>query len=167
MKTSLIIISTLLVLSVFVPFLLFIFNGTKQTSKIKKQVKALTKNNGFNYKHQEIWRKNFIGISDKDSLAYIHFKDDKPFTVETKLSEIESSQIIKEHASSKNGKSHLKRLGIELNFKQRTKPNEFLEFFDVDKDVSEDFEIQRIEKWHSLIKQAISTNESLLIKKAS
>ncbi len=166
MKTSLIIISALLVLSVFVPFFLFIYNSSKQSSKIKKQVKSITGSNNLNYSQYDIWHKNFIGITNNQSVTYANFKNSTPILVQANFIDIESCNIIKEYAAGKNKKNHLKRLGLELVYKQQTKPHAFFEFFDVDEDVTEDFEMQRIEKWQTLIKQHIATAHNS-IKKAS
>ncbi|NJX14147.1 hypothetical protein [Tamlana crocina] len=165
MKTSLIIISALLVLCVFVPFFLFIYNSSKHTSKIKQLVKSFSKSENHNYTAQEFWRKNFIGITENNVLTVAQIKDDVPQIFETNLNEIASCKVIKEYAASKDHKSHLKSLGLELKYKQASLQPLFIQFFDVDLDVTEDFEMQRIEKWHELINQAVAKRE--LIKKAS
>lgn len=166
MKTSVIIISVLLVLSVFVPFFLFIYNGSKQTIKIKKQVKTLLKNSYLNYGQQEIWRKNFMGINSNDQiLTYINFKTAQPSITNINFNELENCKIVNTHTSGKGKNRSLKQLGLELTLKPG-KNKTTICFFDKDEDVTEDYEMQRIEKWHTLIKQAITPANSL-IKQAS
>ena len=167
MKTSLVIISALLVLSVFLPFIIFIYNGTKNTSSIKKQAKLLIQNNGITYMHKEIWRKNFIGISnDNKIITYIKFNSDKSSVIDNiNSNDIKQCNIIKNYNNGANKVSYLKSLGLEFIYKSSTNPNLIIPFFNVDDDLSEDFELQRIEKWHALIKNTIS--EPQMAKMAS
>ncbi|WP_308991593.1 hypothetical protein QLS71_006135 [Mariniflexile litorale] len=167
MKISLIFISTLLVLSVFLPFFLFIYNGTKNTVSIKKQANALVKNNGLLYSLKEVWRKNFIGISTKNNtLTYIKFNSDKSHVInDVNLNEVKQCNILKNYNNGSNKSLFLKSLDLEFVYKSSAKPNLILNFFNIDDDLSEDFELQRIEKWHTLIKSAIS--EPLIVKMAS
>lgn len=167
MKTSLIIISVLLVLCVFLPFIIFIYNGTKNTSSIKKQAKLLIQNNGITYAHKEIWRKNFIGISnDNKIITYIKFNSDKSNIIDNiNSNDIKQCNIIKNYNNGANKVPYLKSLGLEFIYKSSTSPNLIITFFNVDDDLSEDFELQRIEKWQALIKNTIS--EPQITKMAS
>ncbi|PKQ45646.1 hypothetical protein [Confluentibacter flavum] len=155
MKTSLVIISALLILSVFVPFAIFIYNGAKNTMSVKKQSQLLIKNNGIIYGAKEIWRKNFIGIStDKTILTYMHFKEDKPLIRNISLRDIKQCNIIGNYKNSTNKAVALKNLDLELVY-YSSQPNTLINFFNIDNDLSEDFELQRIENWHAHIKNAI------------
>ncbi|WP_111307833.1 hypothetical protein [Confluentibacter sediminis] len=156
MKISLVIISTLLVLCVFVPFIIFIYNGTKNTLSIKKQAHLLIKNNGIIYSVKDVWRKNFIGISsDNKTLTYIHFKLNKPFIIDISLADLKQCHIIKNYNNGTNKTTSLKSLDLEFIYKSASKPNTIINFFNVDDDLNEDFEWQRIEKWQQLIKASI------------
>lgn len=156
MKTSLVVISTLLVLSVFVPFIIFIYNGTKNTVSIKKQSLLLIKNNGVIYSAKDVWRKNFIGISnDNKIVTYINFKQDTPLITNVFLADLKQCHIIKSYNNSTNKTLPLKSLDLELVYKSAAKANVIINFFNIDDDLSEDFELQRIEKWQALIKNAI------------
>ena len=166
MKISLIIISALLVLSAFLPFILFIYNGTKNTVSIKKQANDLIKNNGISYSQKEVWRKNFIGISsDNKALTSIKFSAKDPCILrDINLNEVKQCNIIKNYNNA-NKSLFLKSLDLELVYKSSAKLNIVIKFFNIDDDLSEDFEMQRIEKWHGLIKNAIT--EPLVAKMAS
>lgn len=165
MKTSLVVISTLLVLSVFVPFIIFIYNGAKNTVSIKKQSLLLIKNNGIVYSEKDVWRKNFMAISnDNKILTYINFKQDKPFVNNISLIDVKQCHIIKNYNSNSTNKvTSLKSLDLEFIYKSSSKPNVIINFFNIDNDLSEDFELQRIEKWHALIKNAISEPQQVKI----
>lgn len=156
MKTSLVVISALLVLSVFVPFIIFIYKGAKNTSSVKKQSSLLIKDNGIVYTAKEIWRKNFIGISsDNKVLTYIHFKQNVPFVTNISLIELKECHIVGNYKNGANKAISIKNLDLELVFKSAGKPNLIIHFFNIDDDLSEDFELQRIENWQALIKNAI------------
>jgi len=166
MKTSLVVISTLLILSVFVPFIIFIYNGAKGTISVKKQSNILIKDNGIIYSTKEIWRKNFIGISnDNKILTYIHFKQDIPFIANISLIEVKQCHVVGNYKNSGNKAISIKNLDLELVFKSPGKPNFIIPFFNIDDDLSEDFELQRIENWQALIKKAIV--EPQIVKMAS
>ena len=156
MKISVVIISTILTLSVFLPFLLFIYNGTKNTSSTKKHIAFLIKNNGIIYSLKEIWRKNFIGISnDNKILTYINSNGEQASINTINIEDLKQCNIIKQHKKDKDNVVRLKSLELELIYKLPISKNLTIPFFNIDEDLIEDFEIQRIEKWHNLILKAI------------
>lgn len=161
MENSVIIISIILVASVFVPFFLFIYNGTKNTSNTKKQINALLEKNGLSYGLTEIWRKNFIGISkDHNMLTYINLKEKKPIINNIKLNDISQCNIIKHQNNDLSKFRGLKSLQLELVFVNSRNPTVLLTFFNIDDDLSEDFEMPRIEKWQKLITNSITPNRT-------
>lgn len=166
MKISIILISTILTLSVFFPLLLFIYNGFRNTSSIKNKITSLLKNNGIMYTDKEVWHHNFIGISeDKKTLTYIHFNDNKPKITTIDLTEIKECNILKTHINGKEKLISLQNLDLAFVYKTSNKPNEIINFFNLDEDLGEDYELQRAEKWHKLIFNAIPKQR--LIKEAS
>jgi hypothetical protein len=166
MKISLIIISILLTFSVFFPLFLFIYNGFKNTSNIKHRIESLLKNNGIIYTTKETWHHNFIGISnDNTKLTYVHFNTDEPKISTIDLTEIKECHILKSQVKEKEKIIRLKNLDLEFIYKASNKPNEIVNFFNLDEDLSEDYELQRIEKWQQIIKTSLP--EQVIIKKAS
>jgi hypothetical protein len=164
MKISIVFISTILTLSVFLPFLLFIYNGKKNTSKTNKHINFLIKNNDVVYGIKEIWRKNFIGISNNNKiLTYINLNEEKPSINNINLEDLKQCNIIKNY--SRDHVLILNSLALEFIYKSSTNKNLTIPFFNIDEDLSEDFEIQRIEKWHKLILNAIP--KQLITKLAS
>ena len=156
MKTSLIIISALLILSVFLPFFYFIYNGLKNTNKIVKKAEAIIKNNGIKYTIKDIWHQNFIGLSDdKKTLTYLQMNDQNPININILLSELKQCNIIVKHSKGADKVVSLNQLDLEIIFKTSNKANIMLNFYSTDNDLAEDFEMQRIEKWHTIIKNAL------------
>lgn len=157
MKTSLVIISTLLILSVLVPFAIFIFNSSKTSVRIKKQSQSLLKSNGIVYDTTEIWRNNFIGMSnDKKTLTYINFSKDIPALINISLEDIKQCNIVRGFNTGSNNSQSLKNLELEFVSKSGTKSNTSINFFNIDEDLREDFEMPRIEKWQQLVKSALT-----------
>ncbi len=166
MKISLIFISTLLTLSVFFPLFLFIYNGFKNSSNIKHKIEALLKNNGIVYGLKEVWHHNFIALStDKTQITFVHYNSENPIINTIVLAEIKQCNILKNQTRQKDKVISLKNLDLEFVFKSSDKPNLIINFFNLDDDLSEDYEIKRIEKWHQIIKTSIP--EQITVKKAS
>ena len=166
MKISLIIISILLTFRVFFPLFLFIYNGFKNTSNIKHRIEALIKNNGIIYTAKETWHHNFIGISnDNTKLTYVHFNTDEPKISTIDLTEIKECHILKSQVKEKEKIIRLKNLDLEFIYKASNKPNVIINFFNLDEDLSEDYELKRVEKWQQIIKTSLP--EQVIIKKAS
>jgi len=151
---------------VFFPLFLFIYNGFKNTSNIKHRIESLLKNNGIICTTKETWHHNFIGISnDNTKLTYVHFNTEQPKISTIDLTEIKECHILKSQFKERNKIIRLQNLDLEFIYKTSNKPHEIINFFNLDEDLSEDYELQRIEKWHKLIFNAIPKQR--LIKEAS
>ncbi|WP_445733543.1 hypothetical protein [Mariniflexile sp.] len=156
MKTSVVILSIILTLSVFLPFLYFILNGTRNTVSTKKLINSSLKDSGIVYGLKEIWRKNFIGISnDHKILTNVYFETGHPIIININIAEIKQCHVVKNYNYDKKKITGLKNLHLEISYKSSGKSNTIINFFDVDTDLIEDFELQRIEKWQKLIADAI------------
>ena len=120
----------------------------------KKQVELLLKTSGVVYGTTDVWRKNFIGLSkEKNTLTYINFKDEKPQINHVALQDIKQCNILKSY--NNNANAALKNLDLEL-VSISSKSNVVINFFNLDEDLIQDFELPRIEKWQQLIKDALT-----------
>jgi len=156
MKIPLIIISIVLTLSVFIPFYLFIYYGIKNMNNIKSKINSILKNNAITYNFKEIWRNNFIGISaDKKVLTYIQVNNGIPIIMNIAMAEIKHCNIIKNLNKDKDKIVRLKKLDLEIFHKSSNKANSVITFYNEIDNSTEDYEIERIEKWNELIKNAI------------
>jgi hypothetical protein len=156
MKTSLIIVSTLLTLSVFIPFFYFIYNGLKNTNNTSKKAAILLTNNGITYSVKDIWHNYYIGLSDdKKTLTYMNVSTQNPININILLSEIKQCNIIRNNTKGKDNVISLHSLHLEFQYKSTNKPNLIVSFYNTDDDLLEDFEMQRIEKWQEIIKKAL------------
>ena len=69
--------------------------------------------------------------------------------------DIKQCHIIKSYNKGTDKVVRLKSLDLEFISKTSGNFNILLNFFNIDDDLSEDFEVQRIEKWHQLILTAL------------
>ena len=147
---------------------LLIFSWIKPVSckPIKNRIDSLIKNNGIIYTTKETWHHNFIGISnDNTKLTYVHFNTDEPKISTIDLTEIKECHILKSQVKEKEKIIRLKNLDLEFIYKASNKPNVIINFFNLDDDLSEDYELKRVEKWQQIIKTSLP--EQVMIKKAS
>lgn len=164
MKLSFTLIEILVVSSVFVPFLIFVYKGLNSTSKTKHKAEKITKLSGFNYKLKEVWNNKFIGIAQDDNmLTYIQFNNDNHKIYNLKLSDIKSCELVTNYKIGKDKVTRLEYLDLKIAFHSFKKEEVTLHFFNTDDGYTEDYEMRRIENWNSIINDNINAS----LKKAS
>ncbi|MGB5556067.1 MAG: hypothetical protein WBM83_15535 [Flavobacteriaceae bacterium] len=153
MQTTFIILSLALVAMVFVPFFLMSSIGKKETKKLKSIGKTSVSSHNLKISQQEIWADHYLGIdTDQKKLLYLQVNesDKKELLIDLKTvkdcNKIEKIQAIKTKDKIEN---RLERLDLEVIFKNGTKT--LLNFYDSEKMYSEDYEVNRLEKWKQLI----------------
>lgn len=152
MKLSFTVLAILVVLSVVIPFLIFVFKGINNTTKTKQKAENLLKSNGFKYNLQEVWNTKFIGITqDKKVLSYIHFKDESETHLDINMDQIKHCEIVSDYRTDRDKVTRLKHLDLKITFNTSKKEAVLLSFFDTDEGFTEDYESRRIEKWHAII----------------
>ena len=162
MKSSILMLSIILTITLFSPFIYFMLKGLKNKSGAKKHISDLLKDNGIVYAQKEFWRNNFIGISsDKKILTYISFNEEKPIVLNISLGDLKNANIIRSNENDKA--AGLKNLALEFVFKTSGKPHVSINFFNIDAHLMEDFEMKRIETWQALIKNAITVPQQVKI----
>lgn len=164
MKLSLTVLEILVVSCVFVPFFIFIYKGLNSTSKTKNKAEKITKANGFNYKLKEVWNNKYIGLAEENNmLTYIQFnkEDDKIFNIN--LSKVKSCELISDYKKGKDKVTRLQYLGLRITFLSMQDEDKVLSFFNNQEAFMENYELQRIKKWHKLI----NSNINMDLKKAS
>ena len=166
MKISFTLLATLVVLSVVIPFLIFVFKGLNSTSKTKQKAKNLLKSNNYKYNITEVWNNKFIGLTqDKTILTYIHFKEESTIYENINISEIQSCESISNYKTDRDKVTRLKKLDLKIVFKSDKKEPLLLCFYDSNQGFIEDYESRRIENWETIVKTEINKRE--VIKKAS
>ncbi len=152
---SLILISSILVAGVFLPFFLIDRTGWYDSKKRMNQYKLAIAKNKLNITQKEYWGNSFIGIDTAQKKLLFMKVGESGNTVELlDLNRAKECRIVNtmKYAKMKTKKeSLLMRLDLEVSFVGNDQPIAVLNFFDMNDIYKEDFEQQRGEKWKALI----------------
>ena len=150
---KLIIVSLILVGSVFVPYYFFILAGKSVTNTIKAKYKAAIAKNNLKVNQSETWANNYIAIdSDQKKLFFLKFNETETLEQLVDLNKIKETKIVvnKKSIKTKNGKEDvLEKLDLEILLINGERI--FLNFYDSNQIYSQDFELKRAEKWKAII----------------
>ena len=162
MKTSELVIAVLItVLSIF-PFVWFTYLGKRRMSKGKKAINELTKTQNLDFQLKEQWNNSFIGIDEqKKVLFYAKMKSTENESFRIDLNDVKSCKILKDtrdYRREKKIESELQKLDLELEL--YGKPNVTINLYNIDDNLSEDFEMKRAELWQRNIFKNISKSSA-------
>ncbi|CAN5189749.1 hypothetical protein BH23BAC2_BH23BAC2_06620 [soil metagenome] len=159
MDIKLILVSAIMVILVFLPFVLLPLLQNKDNKKLGKKFRKEEKNHNLNIGLNEEWSQNAIGIDpEQKKLLFVQKSDDGHIVECIDLNTVHSCiPLIDEITIVKNGKKEtlLKRVSFNLAFKN-TEIKKEINLFDYDLHVSQDLEVQHAQKWAGLIKQQLS-----------
>ncbi|SHJ71441.1 hypothetical protein SAMN04487911_1326 [Arenibacter nanhaiticus] len=162
MNTSLLLISGILVLCTFLPFLLFNKAGKSDIKLMSKQFKQMAEKGNLKLDVKENWGNSMIGIDKvQNKLVFSKIKDGEPFTQMISINEIDKCEIItktKLVRTNSKRESVLEKLHLELSFIAQDKNNLVLGFYDNQDIYGEDFELKRAQKWSELITAGLDLN---------
>ncbi len=157
-----IIISALLILAIFIPFLLFNKAGVDFVSSMTQKIDKEAKNNDLTIAQQEHWANNFIGLdTEKRKLLFMKFLETETHTIVVHLDNVikcEVMQNMKDIKRSGKQESLLLKMDLKISIINSTKEHEVLNFFDINLVSKEDLELKRAKKWVSIINSFIHTN---------
>lgn len=153
MNTSMILVSLLLVGSVFIPFFLFNAAGKTERKKMKAQIAQEVAKNGLNVSKSETWGNTYIGIDpNQGKLLFIKILETTStaqlFDLDA-IKECHKSEIRKVAKVDNRKELMLERLDLQVVLKNGE--NLLLNYYDLDENRKEDFELQRIDKWVRII----------------
>ncbi len=153
MDTSFVIVCLIVVGSVFIPFVLFSSAGQNGRKKIKAQIKLVVTQYDLNISESENWGNTYIGLdTDQGKFLFIKLKASENLEQLIDLKTINGCQITEKRKVVKtHGKKEMLLERLDLKILHKNGDNLILNFYDVDEDRKEDFELQRIEKWKALV----------------
>jgi hypothetical protein len=159
MSTSIIIVSVIIAFCLFFPIYLFSKIGKSNTrNMLKKHLLEAAKYN-LTLIEKEHWGNSFIGIDpNQNSVLFIKTIPKEDHSMVIPLIEIKKCNILKVVKPTKVvGKTEnlLEKVTLEFVYFANNKPNLSLNFYDIDGDFREDFEMRRAEKWVNLINNQI------------
>ncbi len=154
MNTSLLIVSIILVSSVFLPFFLIDRTGKSAAGHRKKQFKMAIAKNHLALTDQEIWGNSFIGLDQQQKkLLFMKVEDKDQWEKLIDLNNIKECKINTVYKKSTAKNHHemiLLKLDLEI-YSRKGNSVEVLNFFDIDGPYKEDYEMIRAEKWKAII----------------
>lgn len=158
MKISMDVMKIFVTLMIVLPYIWFILMGKSATKKKEKIFNKLLKQEQLTLTSKEMWNNSIIGINEtKKIMLFVKLKDAQKDFFIISLNDVKSCQINKVKRDFKKDKKmefELQKLDLELSFISKT-PNVLLNFYDINDSLSQDFEMQRAEKWETLIQQNI------------
>jgi hypothetical protein len=159
MKFSIVLIDFILFLSIFFPYYLFIRIGKSAGKRKINACREVAKSKDLLLSIEESWGNSFIGIdSPKNKLLFIQYNDGRPIAKVICLDLVKDCQILLKYISVKKGKRKedvLAFLEIQLSSGSSRQATEVLSFYDMEGTAGEDYELDRGEKWLSLIKEHV------------
>ena len=164
MKLSVIIIDLILILSISLPYYLFIHAGRKGRQGRKKIINKIIQTQGILPNIQEQWGNSYIGIDSLgNSLIHIRFLNQGTAEKIIPLDKVRDCSLIKEFKRIQHGKGKedvLNLLAIELLYHNPKTPSERVILYDAASMTGEDYEMQRAEKWLGFIKEHLKQKNS-------
>lgn len=154
MNTSLLIVSLILVSSVFLPFFLLDRSGKTAASRRNKMFRLATAKNKLALSEQETWGKSFIGIDqNQKKLLFMNVEGEAQLEKLIDLNLVRDCKInasYKKSSVKNQNDTILLKLDLELHYFRSAKV-EVLNFYDIDCPYKEDYELNRAEKWKAII----------------
>ncbi len=161
MELELVIISLVLVVSVFVPFFILDFSGKSGIAQMKKLFNLELAKNNLKLTEQENWGNTFIGLDrEQKKMLFMKFSELDPSIQLIDLSKIQACEIDCKIASVKTKVKKeriLQKLDLKISPIDTRNPEVILNFYDWEGIYGEDFEMARAEKWKTIVKAHINT----------
>lgn len=170
MDTSFVIVCLILVGSVFIPFFLFNSAGKKNAKRFGVKVKEVIAKNNLNISDSENWGDTYIGMdTNQRKILYLKFKASENLKELVDLDTMQTCQIAEKRKVVKiNDKKELILEKLDLEILLKNSESLLLNFYDINEDRTEDYELQRIEKWKAMIlavhKKNLSENKTAMFK---
>ncbi|GGD58008.1 hypothetical protein [Muriicola marianensis] len=150
-------VSAILTTLVFLPFFYIAYLGKQQSKKKYKIFQKEARRLGFYLDEHEHWGNTLIGLDrTRSKLIYMRILPGELFKVEIPLESIEKCNVLIERNRRKtngNVSFDLVRVDLELIHTKPAEKSTLLNLYDRDGQVSQDFEVERAEKWKKLIEK--------------
>ena len=164
MDLELVIISLILVASVFVPFFIIDLSGKSGIKQMRKLFKQEQVKYNLKLTEQENWGNTFIGVDkEQRKMLFMKFMEAEPTFHFIDLDKIQSCQIDSkvETIKTKIKKENiLQKLNLKITLLNAKGPEVILNFYDTEGIYGEDFEMARAEKWKMILQKNMSSMSS-------
>lgn len=164
MNIELILVSAILVVLIFIPFVLLPLLRNSDLKKLEKKFREEEKNHNINIQLKEHWNQNYIGLDLSEKKLLFIQKSEEEFIVEfIDLKLVNScASSIEELTVQRDGKTEslLRRVNLEFSFRN-TGLKKSINLFDYDLHFTQDLEVKHASKWAELISQQLSSQSVL------
>lgn len=152
------VIHILTILFCVVPLIWIVLIGKNNNNKINKRFKNAIKRENLSFSLKEQWSNNFIGLeTSKNTLVFVKLDSEESAILKINLAEVKSCEIkikSREYIKDKQKETVLELLDLELTFYNEG-ASIVLNLYDSNGDFSENYEVDRAERWQNLIEQII------------
>ena len=155
------VIHILTILFCVVPLIWIILIEKNNNNKIKKRFKEAIKRENLSFSLKEQWSNNLIGIeTSKNTLVFVKLDSEEASILKINLAELKSCEIkIKSRAYIKNKQKEMVLEQLDLELTCHIKDGSIvLNLYDSNEAFSENYEVDRAERWQNLIEQIIANN---------
>ena len=124
---------------------------------ISKKIKEIAKEDRLKFDLKESWGNSIIAIDKTQKvLVFSKIVNDGVIVEKIALDEVGKSTIQKKlvpERSNTGNSNVLQKLNLEITFSNHQKETLVLNFYDIDDSYAEDYEMQRAEKWNTVINE--------------
>lgn len=164
MNIELILVSAILVVLIFIPFILLPLLRNSDHKKLEKKFREEEKKHNINTQLKENWRQNYIGLDLSEKKLLFIQKSEEDFIVEfIDLKLVNScTSSIEELTIQKEGKTEslLRKVNLEFSFRN-SGLKKSINLFDYDLHFTQDLEVKHAGKWAELISQQLDSQSVL------
>ncbi|MFD1315966.1 hypothetical protein [Namhaeicola litoreus] len=158
-----ILIASFMLFIVFVPYYLFLKNGSNIKNKVNKLIENEISQTGLHFSEKETWSHNFIGIDqDAKKMLFVRVIDDKSECTLIDLTKVKNVRIDKKVVIDKENKNSSSLEKLDLAVSLYPSGETILHLFDTDIFYKEEYELNRAEAWVKKIntfKNLVNTNQ--------
>ncbi len=164
MNIELMLVSAILVVLIFIPFVLLPLLRNSDRKKLEKKFREEEKNYNINTQLKENWNQNYIGLDLTEKKLLFIQKSEEEFVVELIDLKLVNSctSNIEELTIQKEGKTEslLRRVNLEFSFRN-SGLKKSINLFDYDLHFTQDLEVKHAGNWAALINQQLSSQSVL------
>ncbi|MFD2516640.1 hypothetical protein [Salinimicrobium flavum] len=158
MKLDILIVDFALLVLVFIPYVLFIFIGSREVRKLKNKFKEEALHHQLIIDEKDSWNSNIIGVDTKKAIILLVQNRKTEVHAEfIKLKEVKNCEILREVQTLKIDKRTEEILQrIDLRLTCRNDSIRIVNLYNCEENYAQEYELKHAEKWNNKINSMIS-----------
>lgn len=152
MDTQTTIIAVIILLACLLPFFLVRAKNEKKRKKLVQILLDMAKKNQCQIEKSEFWSQSVMGIDKSKKMLFFskNANDSKAYSV-INLAEIQKCNLI----ISKNNTKLVDKLELKLEYKNSSKSDIMLEFYNNTQTIPLINELELLKKWHAIVNETL------------